>query len=322
MSGPIPVSVIGGYLGAGKTTLVNHLLRNAQGLKIAVLVNDFGELAIDADLIEAEEDDLISIAGGCVCGSFGSDLMGALVNLRQRDPPPQLVIIETSGVALPGTVALAVRLNPGFRVDAVVVLADAQSVRARAADRFMGDTILRQLNEANLVVLNKTDLINANELRSLHAWLKIAAPGAGVLDAVRAQVPIELLVALLVGPRADRPARAATPRLAPGPIRSIGEAADNYESAAFTPDQALDVSALAAALAQPAFGLLRAKGVLRDVDGSLKTIHVVGARFEVTPHAGSSESATGLACIGARGKLVRAEIQRALAQATTDTTGA
>ena len=322
MSGPIPVSVIGGYLGAGKTTLVNHLLRNAQGLKIAVLVNDFGELAIDADLIETEEDDLISIAGGCVCCSFGSDLMGALMALAQRDPPPQLVIIETSGVALPGTVALAVRLIPGFRVDAVVVLADAHSVGTRAADRFMGDTILRQLNDSDLVVLNKTDLINANELRSLHAWLKIAAPGAGVLDAVRAQVPIELLVALLVGHRADRAARSSTPRLAPGPIRSIGEAADNYESAAFTPDQALDVNALAAALAQPAFGLLRAKGVLRDIDGSLKTIHVVGARFEVTPHAGSGKSATGLACIGARGKMVRTEIQRALAQVTTDTTGA
>ena len=78
----IPVTVIGGYLGAGKTTLVNHLLRHADGRRLAVLVNEFGSIAIDEDLIEAEEDGLISIAGGCICCSFGNDLIGAINDLR------------------------------------------------------------------------------------------------------------------------------------------------------------------------------------------------------------------------------------------------
>ena len=82
----IPVSVIGGYLGAGKTTLVNHLLRNANGRKLAILVNEFGELPIDADLIEADDGDMISIAGGCICCSYGSDLVGALMELPERMP--------------------------------------------------------------------------------------------------------------------------------------------------------------------------------------------------------------------------------------------
>ena len=88
MTARTPVTVVGGYLGAGKTTLVNHLLRTAQGVRLAILVNDFGSLAIDADLIEARSDNLISIAGGCVCCSFGSDLMGALMKLSEGVPPP------------------------------------------------------------------------------------------------------------------------------------------------------------------------------------------------------------------------------------------
>ena len=98
----IPVSVIGGYLGAGKTTLVNHLLRNANGRKLAILVNEFGELPIDADLIEADDGDMISIAGGCICCSYGSDLVGALMELPERMPDMDGMLIEASGVALPG----------------------------------------------------------------------------------------------------------------------------------------------------------------------------------------------------------------------------
>ena len=78
----LPVTVIGGYLGAGKTTLINHLLRNANGLRLAVLVNEFGELSIDADLIEAEEDGLMSISGGCVCCAYGNDMIGVLEDIR------------------------------------------------------------------------------------------------------------------------------------------------------------------------------------------------------------------------------------------------
>ena len=82
----LPVTLIGGYLGAGKTTLVNHLLHHADGRRLAVLVNEFGDLPIDADLIEARDGNLISIAGGCICCSFGSDLVAALLNIKQREP--------------------------------------------------------------------------------------------------------------------------------------------------------------------------------------------------------------------------------------------
>ena len=115
--GGMKVTVIGGYLGAGKTTLVNRWLRQAQaqGRRIAVLVNDFGEIGIDADLILAQSDDVLELAGGCVCCSFGSDLMAALLRLAERNPAPAHVLIETSGVALPGAVARSAKLAPGVR---------------------------------------------------------------------------------------------------------------------------------------------------------------------------------------------------------------
>jgi len=90
----LPVTVIGGYLGAGKTTLINHLLRTANGMRLAVLVNEFGALSIDEDLIEAEQDDIISIAGGCICCSFGDDLSAALMDICAFKPPPDHILIE------------------------------------------------------------------------------------------------------------------------------------------------------------------------------------------------------------------------------------
>ena len=92
----LPVVIIGGYLGAGKTTLINHVLRNAGGRRVAVLVNDFGEINIDADLIEGATAGVLSLSGGCLCCSFGDDLVGTLQALAQGDGRPDVVLIELS----------------------------------------------------------------------------------------------------------------------------------------------------------------------------------------------------------------------------------
>jgi len=109
----LPVTVIGGYLGAGKTTLINHLLRTANGMRLAVLVNEFGALSIDEDLIEAEQDDIISIAGGCICCSFGDDLSAALMDICAFKPPPDHILIEASGVAVPAAIDTSLTVLPG-----------------------------------------------------------------------------------------------------------------------------------------------------------------------------------------------------------------
>lgn len=132
---PIPVTLIGDYLGAGKTTLVNHLLRQAEGLRLAVLVNDFGDLQIDAELIESRDGNVIGLACGCVCCSYGSDLIAALMELAERRPRVDHMLLETSGVALPGQVASALSLLQSCALDTVVTLVDAAGVRSTPEPR-------------------------------------------------------------------------------------------------------------------------------------------------------------------------------------------
>jgi len=139
----LPVTVLSGYLGAGKTTLVNGMLRRAQGRRLAIMVNEFGDLPIDADLIEAEGDDLIALVGGCVCCSYGDDLMAALMQMTALQPPPDHIILEASGVALPGAIAASLGLMAGIWTAGVVVLADVTQIEAQLANEYIGDTVAR-----------------------------------------------------------------------------------------------------------------------------------------------------------------------------------
>ena len=279
----LPVTVIGGYLGAGKTTLVNHLLRNAAGRRLAVLVNEFGALPIDADLIEAQDGDLIAIAGGCVCCSFGSDLTAALMQIAALDPPPDHVLIESSGVAIPGSIMATAALLDSVRCDGIVVVADGGGVRAAAEDAYIGDTITRQLAQADIVILNKADLA----AERLADWLQTLAPQAAVVTCQNAQVPLEAVIGM-------------GPHPAPAHDHAHDHADDLFESVVLTPAASTDAAALAQSLAEGPYGVVRAKGWLRGTDG-MALIHVVGRQWSAEPAADTARE--GVVCIGPRGQL-------------------
>lgn len=266
----LPVTIIGGYLGAGKTTLVNHLLRHAGGVRIAVLVNEFGALPIDQDLIEAQDDALISIAGGCVCCSYGNDLVQALLDIAALGQPVDHILIETSGVALPGAIASSVSLIEGFQTDGIVVLADAETIRRQADDPYIGDTIHRQLRDADIVLTTKTDLAHPNEIEPLCDWLEMMAPGATVVPTHHANVPNDIVMQGF-----DRKIPDAEPQNSPSHFH-----APEFESRVieFGPDQ--DAAEIAQQLASPALALVRAKGFVSTPQG-LKGIQVVGRRWSV-----------------------------------------
>jgi G3E family GTPase len=264
----LPVTIIGGYLGAGKTTLVNHLLRHAAGTRIAVLVNEFGALPIDEDLIEAKDDALISIAGGCVCCSYGNDLTQAMLDLAKLDQQPEHLLIESSGVALPGAIAASVTLIDGFAMDGVIVLADAETVQTQARDTYVGDTIERQLHDANIVLLNKADLVAPAQLAEVTTWLGGMAPDASVIHARHAVVPNAVVMQPYTA-RAQKGGGIPHPH-APAFESRVIHAAPNC-----------DAEAVAQALADPALALVRAKGFVSTVDG-LKAIQVVGRRWAVS----------------------------------------
>lgn len=280
---PMPVTVIAGYLGAGKTTLVNHLLRHADGMRLAVMVNEFGALPIDADLIESEDDGVIAIAGGCICCSYGSDLMDAMMALAERTPRPDHVLIETSGVALPGPVAASLSLLSGFLHDGTVILADAETVRAHGNDRYLADTIVRQLADADIVVLNKADLVDGEALAATEAWVRSVAPRTSIVATRNGALPISVVLGARLEPQ-------------PGAGLSLGGLGSPvYATRTFDAPAHCDAATLAAALTDPTLGILRAKGFVRDGDGRRVTIQIVGSRSEVSPAPRATPARDGLA---------------------------
>jgi G3E family GTPase len=306
MTDATPVTLIGGYLGAGKTTLVNHLLRNAGGRRLAVLVNEFGALPIDADLIVAREDNLISISGGCICCSFGSDLVAALIDLKQRGDSIDHLLIETSGVALPGSIVQSLALLPGLVLDGVIVLADAETIEARAGDRYMSDTVLGQLAHADILLLNKTDLVSQQRADAIVKWLAATVPGARVLPVRNASLPLDIIIG-------QHPGRQIVEgSIAPSEHQTEEHQTEDYKTLSLEIDGPCDVERLAQNLAEPRLGLLRAKGFLRGLDGKLATIHVVGRRSQVEPAPAWVEGPGRLMCIGLKAEINRDAILAAL----------
>jgi len=271
----IPVTILGGFLGAGKTTAVNHLLRHARR-RVGVLVNDFGAISVDARLIEAAEGDLVALSNGCVCCAVGPDLGASLARVAARRP--DRIVVEASGVADPWRVAQLVRLEPGVVLDAVLVLVDASSFAEQLADRWLVDTLERQLARADLVLLSKCDLASPDAARA--AVLRLRA------DAVVVEMQGGALPDALLG-RAHSPAS-----------RFIAEPPEHGFLTAFWPaEAAFDGVKLRALLASLPASVLRAKGFCRiGPEGALHLLQLVGRRWTLAPWARGA--APGLVLIG------------------------
>lgn len=299
MPEPLPVTIIGGYLGAGKTTLVNHLLRNANGRKLAILVNEFGALPIDEDLIEAQGDDLISIAGGCICCSFGSDLSAALIEMGKLPTVPDQVVIECSGVAIPSAITASVGLLDGFTPDGTVVLVDAETIRAAARDEYIGDTITRQLLDADLVVMNKTDLVSESDVADLAHWLSKAAPRARSISAQQGKAPLDVVLGLGAGLTQT----------------SNGGHADTlFQSIVLPCSKPFDGAGLARILTDETMHIVRAKGFFDPLNnGPRQALHIVGRRWALSD--APKDAPLGIVCIGLKGQFDGEYVRRTAKEA-------
>lgn len=215
----IPFTVIGGFLGAGKTTLLNRWLADAAGQplapRIAVLVNDFGAINVDAALVQQAGSDAIALSNGCVCCAIGDDLSDAIAKLLQASPPFDAVVVEASGVSDPWRIAQHALAEPRLALQAVLVLVDAATLGAHLADPLLTDTLTRPLAHADLVVFNHADRASAADLQAAHAWVQADAAQRGqvaapMLQAHHADLPLALLHDTLYQPHggglAARPA--------------------------------------------------------------------------------------------------------------------
>lgn len=192
----LPLTVIGGFLGAGKTSLLNHWLKAAQGVRLAVLVNDFGAINIDAELIASRDGDTMALTNGCVCCQIGDDLSAALIAVLESDTPFDAVVVEASGVSDPWRIAQIGQADPGLMLDGVIVLLDAGAALLHAQDPILSDTLERQLRAADLIVINQTDRASAQDLQAVRQWAEQVAGPTPRFETSQGIVPLPLLSGL------------------------------------------------------------------------------------------------------------------------------
>ena len=195
MSDKIPVTVLTGYLGAGKTTLLNRILTEDHGKKFAVIVNEFGEAGIDGDLVVGADEEVFEMNNGCICCTVRGDLIRILDGLMKRKGKFDAIIVETTGLADPAPVAQTFFVDQDVgdatRLDAVVTVTDAKWLKDRLKD---APEAKNQIAFADVIILNKTDLVSAEELAEVESAIRAINPYARLERATRCDVPVETLL--------------------------------------------------------------------------------------------------------------------------------
>ncbi len=283
----VPVTVIGGFLGAGKTTLVNRLIP-AIDRRVGVLVNDFGELSIDQRLIVAAEDDVVALSNGCICCSMRDGVMSTVYRVLEREDPPEHLVVEASGVSDPRSLAdlfLDAERVGTVRLDALIGVADAG--RFDATDRLAR----AQVQASDLVVLNKVDTVDAARRAEVEAELRSIAPAARIVEARYGDVPVPILL----GARAEQ-------------MRRLGHVHDGvdaarFESWGFERDEAISFRTILPVLKDLPPTIYRAKGTLHlaEREGKEIGVQVVGRRVWVKTLGDDPSPRTALAFIAERG---------------------
>ncbi|MGT2439305.1 CobW family GTP-binding protein [Bradyrhizobium betae] len=254
-SATVPVTVIGGFLGAGKTTFVNHLLATGTA-RTAVLVNDFGEINVDVSLIASHDGDTMTLTNGCICCSIGTSFIDTMCRVLDAPVPYERIVIEASGVGDPWKIAEIALIEPTLRLDRVIVLADASRIAELVDDARVGDTVRGQFDRCDLVLLNKSDLVNMDEFASAREAIHRLRSDLRIIQTARGAMP--KLTQLETG-------RQVSAFRVDSPSLDGIDHGTQFTSWCYRRNGAFDRSALTAALADMPPQLLRLKGFCRFV---------------------------------------------------------
>jgi G3E family GTPase len=265
--------VLAGFLGSGKTTLLNRILAGDHGLRVAVLVNDFGSIDIDGRLIAGRDANVLVLDNGCICCTIGADLVSQLIALLEASSCPEHVLVECSGVSDPGRLLVALHdphLRRLARVDGLITLVDSAAVEKIPPAGL--ELARRQLAAADVIVLNKVDLVSREELERLR--VRIAYPAARIVEAVHAAVPLDVVL--------DIGSSNGTSRQ-----RRVGYGHDHtaFTTWSWTCAKPLAYQAARDALASLPPSVFRAKGFLylAETPRERVVVHVVGQRMDMRP---------------------------------------
>lgn len=266
----LPVTLVTGFLGSGKTTLVNHILSNRQGVRAAVLVNELGEIGIDNELIVAADGGMIELSNGCVCCSTNNDLIDGIVRVLGRAEPVDHILVETTGVADPLPVAqtfLRPQFRGALRLDAIVAVADAEQF---GLELFDSAAARSQIRHADAVLVNKCDRVGADRLGVVEGRIREVNADARLVRTTMSAVPLPLILDVdLFRPK-------------PGDhVHHHGHLEDDgFVSLSFESDRPFSVARFQAFLDGRPPGLFRGKGFLWLAEtGKRYVFHLVGERF-------------------------------------------
>lgn len=286
------IHVVGGFLGAGKTTLLNEWLQAESTARVAVLVNDFGSLNIDAELLSSRQGNTIALSNGCICCQMGGDLTQALIRILEQPQPLDEVWIEASGVSDPGRIARLARAIPEFDVQGVIVVVDCTALAAQLEDRLLADTVATQIQSADCLLLSKTDLASASQVERSRQSLGQLNPRAICLDSRLNDTLATLKESVPVSAEAK-------------PWLSQQWHERRFTAWTGRPQLTLPVHEWRRRLCALPGQVLRLKGFVRTLEHGWSALQLAGRSVEVKPCATVPDAGSSLVAIAVRGSLPR-----------------
>ncbi|HYL69400.1 MAG TPA: GTP-binding protein [Candidatus Limnocylindria bacterium] len=329
----VPMTILTGFLGAGKTTLLNRILTGNHGLRVGVLVNDFGSINIDAELVVGVDNNMISLSNGCVCCQIRDDLVESVVALLARPETVEYILLEASGVADPGGIFATfsdANLRDRIRLDSIICVVDADQVFAHPEYPPLMELKLHQIGFSDMLILNKVELAGHEQVEKVRAWLNAHFNRLRIVETNFCEVPYEILLGVgrFDPVRAGLHSHAVETSCTDWNCQDKNHGHDHskvFSTWSYETEQPLALEALREKLRKLPGSVYRAKGVVYSADAPHRraVLQVVGRRVDISIEEewGQRAPRTQIVAIGAAGSIDASLLEKTIASCISAAAG-